>query len=104
MTSFSQRVRSLRTAAGLTQQQLATAAGLSVSLVAQIEQGTTGDPKLSTATALADALSVSLDVLAGRQAAPGGAGQAETVEPRGKTAGQGGKDKPTGKGRGKKGT
>jgi transcriptional regulator with XRE-family HTH domain len=49
----------------MTQQQLATAAGLSLSLVAQIEQGTTGDPKMSTATALARALGVSLDELAG---------------------------------------
>jgi transcriptional regulator with XRE-family HTH domain len=93
MTSFSRRVRGLRSAAGLTQQQLATAAGLSVSLVAQLEQGTTGDPKLSTATALAEALGVSLDVLAGRQAAPGDTGQAEAPEPRTKAraAGPGGK-------------
>jgi DNA-binding XRE family transcriptional regulator len=64
-SNISRRLRSLRMVAGMTQQQLATASGLSLSLVAQIEQGTTGDPKMSTATALARALGVSLDELAG---------------------------------------
>ena len=46
---------------------LAVAAGLSVSLVTQIEQGRTGDPRLSTLRALASALGVSLDELAGKE-------------------------------------
>jgi transcriptional regulator with XRE-family HTH domain len=61
------RLRSFRAAAGLTQQQLATAAKLSVSVVTQIEQGKTDDPRLSTLRALAKALGVSLDKLAGNE-------------------------------------
>ncbi len=60
-----QRVKQLRSGAGLTQQGLAVAAGLSVSVVSQIEQGTNEDPRLSTLVALARALGVSLDNLAG---------------------------------------
>jgi transcriptional regulator with XRE-family HTH domain len=59
-----ENVKRLRAAAGLTQQQLATAAGLSVSVVSQIEQGTNEDPRLSTLAALARALGASLDALA----------------------------------------
>ena len=55
---LSKRLRELRAAAGMTQQQLAVAAGLSVSLVSQIEQGTNADPKVSTVTNLARALGV----------------------------------------------
>jgi transcriptional regulator with XRE-family HTH domain len=61
------RLRALRDAAGLTQQQLATAAKLSISVVAQIEQGKTDDPRLSTLRALAKVLGVSLDELAGEK-------------------------------------
>jgi transcriptional regulator with XRE-family HTH domain len=38
-----------------------------VSLVTQIEQGRTSDPRLSTLRALAKALGVTLDELAGKQ-------------------------------------
>jgi transcriptional regulator with XRE-family HTH domain len=60
-----QSVKDLRAAAGLTQQELAVRAGLSVSVVSQIEQVTNADPRLSTLAALAGALGVSLDQLAG---------------------------------------
>jgi transcriptional regulator with XRE-family HTH domain len=49
----------------MTQQGLATAAGLSVSLIAQIEQGTNPDPKLSTVQRIARALGVRIEALAG---------------------------------------
>jgi DNA-binding XRE family transcriptional regulator len=52
-------------AAGLSQQELATKAGLSMSLIAQLEQGFKDDPKLSTVRALANTLGVTLDELAG---------------------------------------
>jgi transcriptional regulator with XRE-family HTH domain len=65
-------VKRLRAAAGLSQQALATVAGLSVSIVSQLEQGTSQDPRLSTLAALAKALSVTLDELAreGEEEAP----------------------------------
>jgi transcriptional regulator with XRE-family HTH domain len=58
------RVRTLRDDKGLTQMQLAVAAGMSLSLVAKIEQGETPDPRWSTMRKLARALGVPLDALA----------------------------------------
>jgi transcriptional regulator with XRE-family HTH domain len=46
-------------------------AGLSISVVTQLEQGLKGDPRLSTAAALARALGVTVDdLLAGQDEAP----------------------------------
>lgn len=56
-------LKELRVAAGMSQQSLAVAVGLSVSLVSQIEQGSRSDPRLSTTAALAKALGVRLDKL-----------------------------------------
>ena len=67
---LSKRLRELRAAAGMTQQQLAVAAGLSVSLVSQIEQGTNADPKVSTVTSLARALGVGVASLIEVQMSP----------------------------------
>lgn len=60
---LSQRLQELRNQKGLTQQQLAVAADLSVSAVSQIEQGTNTDPRMKTLKALARALGVTLDSL-----------------------------------------
>jgi transcriptional regulator with XRE-family HTH domain len=57
------RIKERREAAGLTQQQLAVKAGLSVSNLAQIEQGQKADPRISTVVALARALGVTVDDL-----------------------------------------
>jgi transcriptional regulator with XRE-family HTH domain len=57
------RVKQLREAAGLSQQALAAAAGLSISVVTQLEQGAKADPRVSTAAALAAALGVTMDEL-----------------------------------------
>jgi transcriptional regulator with XRE-family HTH domain len=65
------RLRQLRTAAGLTQMNLAAKARVNVSIVSQIEQGTTTDPRVSTMRRLARALGVSLDELAGPEAEEG---------------------------------
>ena len=62
---IAERLRQLRTGADLSQQALAQAASLSWSVIASIEQGKSADPKLSTLRALAKALGVSLDELAG---------------------------------------
>ncbi len=63
------RIKELREAAGITQQQLAVKAGLSVSNLSQIEQGQKADPRISTLYALAVALDVSLDAfVSGSQA------------------------------------
>ena len=58
------RLRELRTAAGLTQQDLAVKAGLSISAVVHIEAGRIPDPRVSTLKALAKALGCRLDDLA----------------------------------------
>jgi transcriptional regulator with XRE-family HTH domain len=59
------RLRELRTAAGLSQQDVAVKAGLSVSNVAQIESGKIPNPRMYTLRGLARALGVTLDQLAG---------------------------------------
>ena len=63
MTPISLNLKRLRAAAGLTQQQVAMAAGLSVSIISQIEQGTNADPRASTLRALAGALNATVDDL-----------------------------------------
>jgi transcriptional regulator with XRE-family HTH domain len=55
---ISARLRSLREAAGLSQQEVAMRADLSMSLVAKLEQGKKADPRASTLMALAGALGV----------------------------------------------
>ena len=52
------RLRTLREAAGLSQQEVAERADLSLSLVAKMEQGRKADPRASTVLALAAALGV----------------------------------------------
>jgi transcriptional regulator with XRE-family HTH domain len=56
--AIAQRIKELREAAGLSQQEVAMRADLSLSLVAKIEQGKKGDPRASTLLALAQALGV----------------------------------------------
>jgi transcriptional regulator with XRE-family HTH domain len=63
---IARQLKALREVAGMSQQSLAVSAGLSVSLVSQIERGSRVDPRISTITALATALGVSLDELVGR--------------------------------------
>jgi len=58
------RIRELRKAKGMSQMALARASGLSLSIVTQLEQGLTSDPRLSTLKALAGALGCTLDELA----------------------------------------
>src|SRR5262249_55947318 len=60
---LARRVRQLREAAGLSQQSLAVAAGLSISVVTQLEQGKKADQRISTVAALAEALGVTVDEL-----------------------------------------
>jgi transcriptional regulator with XRE-family HTH domain len=55
---LSERLRSLREAKGLSQQELATGADVSMSLVSKLEQGKKADPRVSTVLALASALGV----------------------------------------------
>ena len=58
------KLKQLRADAGLTQMQLAVKAGLSMSVISSIEQGSIPDPRVSTLHALAKALGVPLDALA----------------------------------------
>jgi transcriptional regulator with XRE-family HTH domain len=65
VSTLGQRVRQVRESRGLSQQALAMAAGLSMSVVTQLEQGLKQDLKFTSVVRLATALCVSLDVLAG---------------------------------------
>src|SRR5205823_2812188 len=61
--ALSQRIKQLREATGLSQQEVATKGELSLSLVAKLEQGKKADPRTSTLLALATAVSVRPGVL-----------------------------------------
>jgi transcriptional regulator with XRE-family HTH domain len=63
--AIARQVKKLREAAGFSQQDLAVKAGLSISVVSQIEQGRIPDPRTSTTTALAKALGVDCETLTG---------------------------------------
>lgn len=63
LPSFSQRLKELREKAGLTQQELANQAELSMSIVTQMEIGRRTDPRLSTLLALARVLKTDLNTL-----------------------------------------
>jgi len=58
--SLGERVKAAREAAGLTQMQVASAAGIALSTLAQLEQGKMENPRLSTLRNLASALKVKL--------------------------------------------
>ena len=61
---FKDRLRELRKAAGLTQMDLASAAGVTLSAITQMEAGKIGSPRFDTIKALARALGCTLDDLA----------------------------------------
>jgi tetratricopeptide (TPR) repeat protein/transcriptional regulator with XRE-family HTH domain len=71
-TSFGGLLRSLRTAAGLTQEELAEAARLSYRSVSDLERGVSRCPRRDTARLLADALGLSADDRARFEAAARG--------------------------------
>jgi transcriptional regulator with XRE-family HTH domain len=118
--AISLRLKSLREAAGLSQQEVAMRADLSLSLVAKLEQGKKADPRASTLLALAEALAVRPGALledlfppaapaiaepdkAGAGAEPGASLPApeENGKTKGKGKGKGKKGKGKGKGKGK---
>lgn len=70
MSAVGENLKRLRKAAKKTQQEVAFAAGLSVSIVSQIEQGSNQDPRGSTLRALAGALGTTVDALLSDEAAP----------------------------------
>jgi tetratricopeptide (TPR) repeat protein/transcriptional regulator with XRE-family HTH domain len=70
--SFGGLLRSLRTAAGLTQEELAEAARMSYRSVSDLERGVSRFPRRDTARLLADALGLSGDDRAGFEAAARG--------------------------------
>jgi transcriptional regulator with XRE-family HTH domain len=65
--TIGKHLKDARKRAGLTQAELAEAAGIVDETVSRIERGAF-EPALSTVAALADALATSLDALAGRSA------------------------------------
>jgi len=56
--AIARRLKGLRETSGLSQQEVAVRAELSLSLVAKLEQGKKADPRASTLLALAEALGV----------------------------------------------
>src|SRR3954469_9096297 len=103
-TTFGERLRRLRETAGLSQEALARAAGLSTSTIAKVEQRGI-DPSWTTVQALATALGVSSEAFrSGVADEPAGPRPADA--PAGGQAGPSG-EKPAkrrpGKGRAKKG-
>jgi transcriptional regulator with XRE-family HTH domain len=73
------RVKALREKAGISQMELAIRSGLSLSMIAQVEQGVKPDPRMSTVQALAKALGVDCTALV----EDGGSGK-KARRPRGK--------------------
>ncbi|RAY14622.1 transcriptional regulator [Actinomadura craniellae] len=66
-TSIGARLKRLRRAQSLTQEQLAEAAGVSVDLVAKLEQGRRETARITSLIALANALDVELSELVGKR-------------------------------------
>jgi transcriptional regulator with XRE-family HTH domain len=63
--SVGHRLRALRRARGLSQEALSRASGVSATVISRIERGAIVEPSLRTLRALAKALDVTLDELAG---------------------------------------
>jgi XRE family transcriptional regulator of biofilm formation len=64
VSPLERRLRRLREARGLSQTELAARAGVARSLVTNLERGIRDNTSLVNATKLADALGISLDLLA----------------------------------------
>lgn len=65
MSTLSERIYYVMNLEDVTQADLARATGLSTAVVSQIVSGKTKDPRLTNVMAIAKALGVSLDYLAG---------------------------------------
>jgi transcriptional regulator with XRE-family HTH domain len=64
--TLGERLRQLRAVAGLSQNELHKRSGVSQAVISAVERDLQDTITLATATRLADALGVSLDLLAGR--------------------------------------
>ena len=64
--TLGERIKIARIRHRLKQAQLAERIGISVNSLSQIESGETANPRMDTLIALANALQVSMDYLAGR--------------------------------------
>lgn len=60
MADFGERVRQERERRGLTRDDLARLADMPTATLTKIEQGTTGDPRLATASRIAEALGLTV--------------------------------------------
>src|SRR5918999_356488 len=69
MAKVSDRVRRLRKERGLTQEEVARRAGLTLNSYGDIERGHVRDPHLSSLEAIAQALGVSIEALVAEEAA-----------------------------------
>jgi transcriptional regulator with XRE-family HTH domain len=69
LPAFASRLKALREEEGLTQEELAARAGLTVQRVFKLEQGYQSDPRWSTVCKLAAGLDVSVAAFAGENLA-----------------------------------
>ena len=69
--AIGERVRELRAARGLSQDQLAEAAGVQQSAISRLEREQVGDPGVMMLAGIADALKVTVDDLLGTNRLPG---------------------------------
>jgi transcriptional regulator with XRE-family HTH domain len=65
------RIRERRTALGLSQEEVARRADISLNAMAKLETGFTTDPRYSTLSAIAHALGMSVDELMGEEESVG---------------------------------
>jgi transcriptional regulator with XRE-family HTH domain len=66
-SSLGSRIREARLQYGMSQAELARRIGISKNAMNDLEQGKTGDPRLSHIVAIADQLRLSVDALIGRK-------------------------------------
>jgi transcriptional regulator with XRE-family HTH domain len=69
--TIGQRVRARRQELGLSQQEVAFRAGISIGIVHRLETGRTTDPHFSTLEGLAKALSINVEDLVRKEESPG---------------------------------
>jgi transcriptional regulator with XRE-family HTH domain len=80
--ALADRIKELRLAAGISQEQLAYRAGVTISVVRSLEQGTVENPQWFTIRGIARVLGVSLDDLAAAAEEPPGVKSPQVGRPR----------------------
>jgi transcriptional regulator with XRE-family HTH domain len=79
--SIGERIRAVRKAAGLSQEEVARRGGVSLNIVNRLERGVVQDPHYSTLVGVAKGLDVRVDELTGETDVTGKAGASTGTEP-----------------------